>query len=158
MKYILLTVPPKEWGLRRARMPGAGNFGGHPRILLRAVSHPAAVMMTEQHHCGTEAAISNTKRMRGVVFNKEIQYLLTLHFELHHDFQMSQNSTLILICLTIKECKNHSSLVGHIKTREGLEPVCRLYCTNIYSNAIKISNFNTVTEKGNVSHLRVCYL
>lgn len=89
--------------------------------------------------------------MSRVVFNREVQYLLPLHFELYYDFHMSQNTT--LICLSISECKNHSSLAGRIKTSEGLELVCRLHCADICFNAIKISNFITVMEKDHVSPL-----
>lgn len=64
---------------------------------------------------------------------------------------MSQNNTLLLICLSISERKNHSSLAGRIKTSEGLELVCRLLCVDIHFNVIKMSNFNPVPEKDHVS-------
>lgn len=73
MKSILITVPPKEWGLHRADMPGARGLGGSSRILLTSVGHPVCVTMAQPNHCGTEAAINKKKRMSRVAFNREIQ-------------------------------------------------------------------------------------
>lgn len=63
------------------------------------------------------------------------------------------HKTLLFFCLSISERKNHSSLVGRIKSSEGPELVCRLNCADICFDAIKISNFITVMEKDHVSPL-----